>query len=115
MRSSSLRTLLLSTLSAVYVFSFLLTAAALARVIYEDQRATWHERHREVAATSAKTLSLFLDQARHALITIGALEYDNSFELTRMMNRLLDDDAPAALLEVVRVDRQGNIVGGLRR
>ena len=114
-RSSSLRTLLFSTLSAVYVLSFLLTASALARVIYEDQRTTWHERHREVAATSAKTLSLFLDQARHALLTIGALEYDNSFALTRVMNRLLEDDAPAALLEVVRVDRRGNVIASANR
>ena len=57
-KESSLKTLLLTTLGAVYIFSIVLTATALALVIYQDQRAVWYERHHEVAETSARTVGM---------------------------------------------------------
>lgn len=114
-RNASLRTVLSSMLGAVYVFSFVLTATALATVIYRSQHITWQERHNEVAAASAQTLSLFLDQTSYALTAAGELEYHDSYELTRMMNRLLADDRPGSLLEVARINQDGEIVAGADR
>ena len=114
-KESSLKTLLLTTLGAVYIFSIVLTATALALVIYQDQRAVWYERHHEVAETSARTVGMFLEQAYSALVTVGGLEYNNSYDLTRAMNRLLAADQQSTLLEVARIDTHGEIVAGANR
>ena len=114
-RSRSLKSVLLWTMGIVYLASFAITATALAGVIYHDQLTTWRERHIEATQASARTLTMFLGRARQTLTSAGELESGESDELAGAMERLLRSDESATLLEVVRVDEQGTIVGSAYR
>jgi signal transduction histidine kinase len=112
--SGSLKMLLLTTLGLVYLLSFALTALALAVVVYHDERAAWQARHAEAAEFSARTLTMFLTQAHQTLNTISELEYDSEIEMERALQRMLDIN-DSTLLEVVRVDVQGAVIGSAFR
>ena len=58
---------------------------------------------------------MFLGRARQTLTSAGELESGESDELAGAMERLLRSDESATLLEVVRVDEQGTIVGSAYR
>ncbi len=114
-RSRSLKEILLWTLGIVYLASFVITATALAGLIYHDQVAAWRERHAEVAVASARALTMFLGRARQTISTIGELEYGEDAELARAIERVLLSDDTGALQEIVRVNEQGVVVGSAHR
>jgi signal transduction histidine kinase/ActR/RegA family two-component response regulator len=115
-RNRSFRSLFFGTIGLVYLFSFLLTAAALAGFIYRDQLATWQERHIDATEASARTFSMFLEQARQTLLIAGDLPATGgNQDLSPFMVRLLEGDEAASLLEIVHVDGQGSVVGSAHR
>jgi signal transduction histidine kinase/ActR/RegA family two-component response regulator len=94
----------------------LLTAAALAGFIYRDQLVTWQERHIEATEASARTLSMFLEQARQTLLIAGELPAaGGNRALATFMTRFLEGDEATSLLEIVRVDGQGAVIGSAYR
>src|SRR3712207_6818378 len=76
--SNSLRRVLLTVLGIIYLVSFLTITVGLAAIIYHDERAEWQERHREAAQAADQNLTLFLNQSRQMLVTMGELDDDDS-------------------------------------
>lgn len=112
---TSLKNLLLVMLGAIFIASFLAIATGVSAVIFRTERDAWRERHTEAAHAATQTLSLFLDRARQILVNISLLDHDGSAQPARVMHFILNLEQSAGLLEVVRLDQRGEILGSASR
>lgn len=111
----NLRRLLLAGLGIIFLLSFLATAAGISAIIYNVERTSWQVHHTEAAQRAAETTSLFLDRARQSLTNMGLLNDEEADQSNRITQRFLQQDSSASLLEVLRLDKEGNILGSAYR
>src|SRR5690606_1027619 len=115
LQQKSLRSLIRLTLGGVFVASFLIIALTISVIIYNSERNEWRARHNEAAQSAAQRLSLFLDRTRQTLTSISLLDHHNPEYNSTIMQFLLSYEDPATLIEVIRTDRHGQILGSAYR
>ncbi len=111
----SLQDLLFISLGSVFVVFVLTMASFIGIVVYNVDRVSWREHHTEDARAAMRAISIFLDRERQTLVNISVLNHDDEDGLTADMQLLLEQDESASLLEVIRVDANGRIIGNANR
>jgi rsbT co-antagonist protein RsbR len=112
-RQLSLRWYLLTMLSLVLLAALLIVGAGVLVFIARTEQQFWQERQAESAQHAAQTVATFLQHQADTLATVGALSKEDRTHISSIMQSVLDHGP--ALLEVVYVDQEGNLIAGVSR
>jgi anti-anti-sigma regulatory factor/HAMP domain-containing protein len=108
-----LRWYLLTMLSLVLLAALLIVGAGVLVFIARTEQQFWQERQAESAQHAAQTVATFLQHQADTLATVGALSKEDRTHISSIMQSVLDHGP--ALLEVVYVDQEGNLIAGVSR
>ncbi len=111
---ASLLRVLIGTMATVFVACVLTIGTVVGVVSYDLERAAWREHHAEDARAVMRTITIFMERARLILVSISLLDPADE-ESNRLMQRLLEQEEAASVLEAIRVDEQGQIVDSAHR
>lgn len=112
-RQFSLRRTLIVGLDVVLVFLVLLISAGVMILTYRTEQQTWSSRRLDAAVNAANTVNNFLDRVQGYLSIVGRMSPDLlRSDPSQLENFLFQDPA---LLEIVRLDAQGNMIAVVDR
>jgi anti-anti-sigma regulatory factor/HAMP domain-containing protein len=99
---------LLTVLSLVLLAALLVVGAGVLVFIARTEQQLWQERQAESAQHATQTVATFLQRQADTIATVGALSTEDPAHITKIMQSVLDHSP--ALLEIVYVDREGNLI-----
>ena len=94
-------------LTAMMVVVFVVIIAGITQFIYNTEQLAWESREREAARNAARTVEGFLRQVHDYMALVGVLDRSYLASSPNAMYDLLHENE--ALLEVVRVDAEGDV------
>ncbi len=113
---ASLEDILLVTLTSVFLACFIAAAAGISIIAYRLELESWRERHSQIARAGAQILTVYLDQARHALQEdVSLINHIHDDDAASALQHLFEQDGASFLLEVILLDEQGNILASAHR
>ena len=113
---ASLEDILLVTLTSVFLACFIAAAAGISIIAYRLELESWRERHVQTARAGAQILTIYLDQARHALQEdVSLINHIHDDDAASALQHLFEQDGASFLLEVILLDEQGNILASAHR
>lgn len=104
---ASLRRRVLLALTAVVILAILLITAIILRFAYQTEQDVWQSRQREESRAAARAVEGLIEQVQDDLLLIGLLERDYLIE-SEVLTRIVRQNI--ALMEVIRLDRDGNLI-----
>ena len=106
LKTSLRRRVMLALATVVFLAVMFITAIAI-RFVYQTERNAWQSRQREESQAAARAVESLIEQVQDDLRLIGLLEQDyllRSGVLTTIVQQ------NNAMLEVIRLDRDGNLI-----
>ncbi len=112
-RPQSLRRGLIALVGGALVVTLLLLSISVFYFVSRTEEAAWQGRQEEAALRAAETVGVFLQRVTDFLALTGSLDRESLESDPQMMGDLLAQIP--ALLEVVRLDADGNVLAGANR
>lgn len=103
----------IGAVSLIVLFMTLFVAIGVTNFVYRAEQVAWQTRQREVAHNAALTIDTFIQEIQNYVMLVGALDRQYLEENPRVIHRLLEQNP--ALLEIVRLDREGKIFAAAYR
>ncbi len=112
-RPQSLRRGLVALVGGALLVTLLLMSISVFYFVSRTEEVGWQGRQEEAALRAAETVGVFLQRVTDFLALTGSLDRDSLESDPQMMDELLMQIP--ALLEIVRLDADGNVVAGSNR
>jgi len=109
----SLRRGLIALVGGALVVTLLLLSISVFYFVSRTEEAAWRGRQEEAALRAAETVGVFLQRVTDFLALTGSLDRNTLESDPQMLGELLMQIP--ALLEVVRLDADGNVLAGANR
>lgn len=103
----------IGTVSLLVLVMTLFVAIGVTNFVYRAEQVAWQTRQREVAHNAALIIDTFVHEIQNFVKLVGALDRQYLEDNPGVMHRLLEQNP--ALLEVVRLDREGKIFAAAYR
>lgn len=97
----------MSAVSLIMLFMTLFVAIGVTNFVYRAEQAAWQTRRIEAGRSAALTIDTFIHEIQNYVMLVGTLDRQYLEDNPRIMHRLLEQNQ--ALLELMRLDREGNI------
>lgn len=112
-RQQSLRWRLLALVGLMLVVTLVVIGLEVIYFVRDNEQRTWQGRQAEAARYASEIVASFLEGTKNTLRLVGLLEQDELQAHPQLMTDLLLESP--TLLEIIRVDRQGQILANAYR
>lgn len=109
-RTHSLRRHLFNLLGIIFLVTLLLIGAGVYYFIYQNEQIFWQSRQQDAANNAAEIVTSFIQRTEDGVRLVGSIDRADLIKNPQIMWAAIKQNP--ALLELVRVDSEGNLLPG---
>lgn len=109
-RTHSLRRRLFNLLGIIFLVTLLLIGAGVYYFIYQNEQIFWQSRQQDAANSAAEIVTSFIQRTEDGVRLVGSIDRADLIKNPQIMWAAIKQNP--ALLELVRVDSEGNLLPG---